>query len=340
MNSRELVKSTLEFRNTQRIPRQLWVLPWARMFEREKLEAIQKAYPDDIIWDMPVAYAEQPKRLGDPYEMGQYVDEWGCVFTSIHRGIVGEVKEPVIRGEDWEDADKVRFPEELLTFDGQKVNEFCQSTDKFVLQTDFVRPFERLQFLRGTENLFMDIALENEGMLRFMEKLHAFNCRVMEAWGKTKVDALFMMDDWGAQNSLLIDPGMWVKLFKPMYADYCAIARKHGKKIFMHSDGHTLAIIPHLIEMGVDAANLQIFCIGLENLRGFRGKLTFWGEIDRQWILPHGTVGQVESAVKSAHGTLWAKGGCMAQCEFGPGAKPQNVEAVFKTWGGYAAEGL
>ncbi len=334
MTSRELVKNTLEFNNTGRVPRQLWTLPWARMFEGEKLAAIQEAYPDDIIWDMPVAYAQKPRTIGEQYETGKYTDEWGCVFSSIHRGIIGEVKEPLIKGADWEDADKVRFPEELLTFDANRVNECCRNTDKFVLQTDAVRPFERLQFLRGTENLFMDIALENEGMLRFMEKLHAFNCRVMEAWSRTDVDALFMMDDWGSQNSLLINPEAWVKLFKPMYAEYCAIAKKSGKKIFMHSDGHTLALIPHLIEMGVDAANLQIFCIGLENLRQFKEKLTFWGEIDRQWILPYGTVADVESAAEQAYETLWANGGCVAQCEFGPGAKPENVEAVFRAWSG------
>ena len=141
-----------------------------------------------------------------------------------------------------------------------------------------------------------------------------------------------MMDDWGSRNSLLIDPKTWVKLFKPMYADYCTIARKNNKKIFMHSDGNTLAILPHLIEIGVDAANLQIFCIGLENLNSFRGKITFWGEIDRQWILSHGTPEEVESAVKKVHETLWDSGGCIAQCEFGPGGKPENIEAVFRTW--------
>lgn len=332
MNPRELVWSTLEFRNQERVPRQLWVLPWAQMYEGEKLDAIQKAYPDDIIWDMPVTYGKSPKKTGDLYEAGQSVDEWGCVFTSIHRGYVGEVKEPIIKGDNWEDVDEVRFPEELLTIDVSKVNEYCRNTDKFVLQTDFIRVFERLQFLRGTENLFIDIAQESEGMLHFMNKLHAFNCRVMELWGTTEVDALFMMDDWGSQNSMLIDPRVWVKLYKPMYADYCAIARRHGKKIFMHSDGNTLAILPHLIEIGVDAVNLQIFCIGLENLRKFKGKITFWGEIDRQWILPNGTTDQVNNAVQSVYQTLWANGGCVAQCEFGPGAKPGNIEAVFESW--------
>jgi len=305
------------------------------MFEADRLGEIQTEFPDDIIWDMPVPYKEKPKVTGDAYEPGKYIDEWGCEFTSIRRGYVGEVKNFLVNGENWEDADNVSFPEELLNIRVEKVNEYCAKTDKFVLQTDFVRPFERLQFIRGTANLYMDIATENGGMLKFARKLHEFNCAVMETWAKTNVDALFMMDDWGSQQDLLINPGAWVKLFKPMYADYCAIARKHGKKIFMHSDGNTLKIIPHLVEIGVDAANLQLFCIGVDNLRPFRGKLTFWGEIDRQWILPHGTPDDVKSAVRSVYEHLWNDGGCVAQCEFGPGARPENVYEVFSAWRKY-----
>ena len=87
-----------------------------------------------------------------------------------------------------------------------------------------------------------------------------------------------------------------------------------------------------MIELGLDALNSQIFCMGIEKLEQFRGKITFWGEIDRQHILPEGTPEQVEEAVKSVKESLWAGGGCIAQCEFGPGARPENVEAVFRAW--------
>ena len=329
--ARERVNSTLAYCNTGRVPRQLWALPWADIFEKDKLAAIRSAYSDDIV-TAPVTYSNLPRTIGDPHEPGRYTDEWGCVFTGIQRGVIGEVKEPRIVTDDWSDAGYVRFPEEVLTFDVPKVNAFCRNTDRFVLQAGCVTLFERMQYIRGTAELFMDIAYQNKGMLGFLEKLHAFNCRVLEAWGNTDVDALAVNDDWGSQISLLIDPKVWVRLFKPLYADYCAIAHKHGKKLFMHSDGNTLAILPHLIEIGVDAANLQIFCIGLDNLRPYKGKITFWGEIDRQWILPGGTAEQVRSAVELVFQTLWSDGGCIAQCEFGAGANPENVETVFRTW--------
>lgn len=139
-------------------------------------------------------------------------------------------------------------------------------------------------------------------------------------------------DDRGSQRSLLIRPEMWRELFRPMYRDYIDIAKRHGKKIFIHSDGYIPDILPDLVEMGLDAINSQIFCMGVENLRPFAGKITFWGEIDRQHLLVEGSTADIEKAVKAVRENLWQDGGCIAQCEFGPGANPENVYAVFRAW--------
>jgi hypothetical protein len=66
----------------------------------------------------------------------------------------------------------------------------------------------------------------------------------------------------------------------------------------MHSDGNTLAIYPDLIEIGLDAFNSQIFCIGIEKLAPFAGQICFWGEIDRQHLLPHAAPHEVAAAVR------------------------------------------
>jgi hypothetical protein len=84
--------------------------------------------------------------------------------------------------------------------------------------------------------------------------------------------------------------------------------------------------------MGVDALNSQIFCMGIDKLEQFKGKITFWGEIDRQDLLPNATVKEINQAVKSVKSALWDNGGCIAQCEFGPGGRPENVFEVFRAW--------
>lgn len=332
MTSRELVNATLEFRNTEnRVPRQLWTLPWAQTHYPDVLNKLDKDFPNDIV-TAPALLKNPTQAKGDATSIGEYIDDWGCKFINIHDGIIGEVKEAIVQDEDWDDMDQVHIPVELLDFDTEEVANFCRSTDKFVIAGACPRPFEQLQFIRTTEALYMDLVYPPEKMLEFIKKMHHFYCELIERWAKTDVDGITFMDDWGSQQSLLINPKTWVEIFKPMYKDYIDIAKKYGKKTFMHSDGYTLDIYPHLIEIGLDAFNSQVFCIGADKLEQFKGQITFWGEIDRQHILPEGTTEDTANAVHLVHDKLWKNGGCIAQCEFGPGANPDNVYTVFKTW--------
>jgi len=333
MNSRELVNNTLELKKPSRVPRQLWPLPCANMNYPEQLKHIQDKYPDDIVMSPVSGHKVKPVTKGDAYAVGSFTDEWGCVFENKQAGIIGEVKEPILKSlSDW---DQIKVPTETLSFDVGQVNDFCANTDKFVLSACFPRPFERLQFIRGTANVYMDLATMPPEIAKLIDKIHQFFLEELQLWAKTDIDALFIMDDWGGQNSLLISPDMWREVFKPLYKDYISIAHSHNKKIFMHSDGCILDIIPDLIELGLDALNSQIFCMGLDKLEQFRGKITFWGEIDRQHILPEGSVEDVKNAVKQVKSSLYDNGGVIAQCEFGPGSRPENVEAVFQQWNEY-----
>jgi len=330
MTSRELVVDTLEFRSPERIPRQLWVLPWADRTWPAELAAIRKRYPDDIV-QSPGFLTEPLKTLGDEYAPGLYVDEWGCRFESRQAGIIGEVKEPRIAA--WSDLDGLRLPQERLSVDVRKVDGFCAASGEFVHARTVVRPFELLQFLRGPENLYVDLAERPDGLFRLIEKVHRFFLEELELWASTDVDALFFADDWGSQNSLLISPILWRELFKPLYRDYVEMAHRHGKYIFMHSDGHIAAIYPDIVEIGVDALNSQLFCMDVKELgRRFAGRITFWGEVDRQRLLPYGSPADVAAAVRVAKEALFRNGGVIAQCEFGIGARPENVAAVFETW--------
>ncbi|MCK5129436.1 MAG: methyltransferase [Clostridiales bacterium] len=331
---KELVNKTLEFRNPERVPRDHWTLPWASARYPDEIKKMREEYFTDMK-TCPGFQKVMPKTSGEQYGVGEYTDDWGCSFINVQQGVIGEVKNPIVAKDDenWDDISKIHIPRELLDIDKEKINQFCkENSDKFILSSALPRPFERLQFLRGTENLYIDLMLKPQKMLDFIQEMHAFYCELLEAWCDTDVDAVFFMDDWGAQSSLLINPTIWVEMFKPLYKDYIDIAHKHGKKAFMHSDGHILAIIPHLIDLGLDALNSQLFCMGVENLAQFKGKITFWGEIDRQHILVTGSQQDVKDAVNLVKDTLWDNGGCIAQCEFGPGAKPENVNQVYEAW--------
>jgi hypothetical protein len=330
MSSRELVYQSLEFAAPQRIPRDLWLLPWANSHHPAALQRIQKQYPSDFI-TAPAVFERDPHTSGDPYQKGTYIDEWGCTFVNLQNGYIGEVRSPMV--ESWEAWKTVRPPEEALTFDRIAVNAFCRESDQFVFGGCCPRPFERMQFLRGSQNLYIDLADPPGEFFDLLERVHRFYLKELDCWAKTDVDAITFMDDWGSQKSLLIHPKQWRKIFKPLYREYIDLAHQAGKRIFMHSDGYIFDIYADLIELGLDAINSQLFTMDIEEIgRQFGGKITFWGEMDRQHLLPHGTTEQVRAAVTRVKESLYTNGGVIAQCEFGPGARPENVAMVYQAW--------
>lgn len=330
MTSRELVRRTLEFDSPPRIPRQAWILPWAEERYPGAVAQLQRDFPDDLV-TAPQVYLTPPAIVGSRYTRGLYIDEWGCRWDNIHGGVIGIVREPVIG--EWVDLERFRTPDEVLTIDTELVNAFCRSTDRFVLAGTLVRPFERLGFIRTMEQAMVDIAEQRPEFVELLRRIHEHYLREVEVWARTDVDAIVVMDDWGMQTGLMVSPRAFRQYFKPMYRDYAAIARAHGKYMFMHSDGHILDIMEDLIECGVQALNSQVACMGIEDVgKRFKGRLTFWGEFDRQDLLAFGTPERTAAAVREFRAHLYANGGVIAQCEFGLGADPANILQVFRTF--------
>ena len=333
--SREIVRDCLTFNNPERMPRDIWSLPCFSKQYPEELKELTDKYPTDFC-AAPDVYNKSPKIKGDPFIIGEYIDEWGCEFTNIHDGVIGEVKKPVM--EEITDLDLLIPPYDILPIDVEKakeiVNKACAESDKFVQAACCPRPWERFQFLRGTENAMMDLALSPEETEEALQKIHAFYMKELEFWVSTDVDSIMFMDDWGAQKDLLISPRMWKRFFKPLYKDFCDLAHANGKFVFMHSDGCITKIYKDLIEVGVDAVNSQLFCMDMEEIAEIaKGKITFWGEIDRQHVIPAKDTQIGREAVRKVSKHLYSpKGGIIAQFELGPGANPAMAFAIMDEW--------
>lgn len=336
MTSRERVQRCLRFETPDRPPRELWALPWAWNRFPEELRALGTRFPGDF-GGVTSPYRPSSRARGEQYGVGEYVDEWGCVFQNIQAGVIGEVREPIVRElSQWRAA--VQPPFETLPADPaaarDEVNRQCAESPAYIRAGCCARPWERMQFLRGTVEAMVDVMDPDDADLRGMLAcIHGYYLRELEFWASTDVDALNFMDDWGAQQQLLIPPALWRELFKPLYRDYCELAHSRGKSIFMHSDGHIAAIYPDLVEIGVDALNSQVFCMDLAELARYRGRITFWGEIDRQHVLTATDPEVGRAAVRRvAHHLYDPRGGIIAQFELGPGSNPAVGAAVFEEW--------
>jgi uroporphyrinogen decarboxylase len=336
MNSRERVIKTLEFEEVDRIPRHFWTLPAIPMYRQNELDEVTEKYPSDF-GSPDYSYGIGKRCIGNYAVMGQYTDAWGCEWHVAEPGVVGEVK--VYPLADWSALDNYELPWELLdNADLSRVNDSCRKSDKFIIASTENRLFERMQFLRGTENLFMDLALGEKEVYKLRDMLHKFFIREMKMWADKEVDAVSFMDDWGTQKTLLISPNLWREFFKPLYKEYCDLLHSKGKYAFFHSDGNIESIYPDLIEIGVDAVNSQLFCMDIEQLgEKYAGKITFWGEIDRQFILPFGSTEDVKNAVDRVAKSLLKekRTGVVAECEWGKNDPKENIMAVFEQWDKY-----
>ena len=343
MTPRERVYRCLEFRGPDRAPRNLWTLPWIDQHAADDLAAVRRDFPDDftgpgaILGPRGYVLARGHRARGAPYKTGIYVDEWGCIWECKEDGVIGEVKRPPLA--EWFALDHYRPPWEVLDgADWDAVNRAQAANlagpQQFMLCGTGVRPFERMQFLRGSENVYVDLAYGTAEVRALRDMVHEFHLKELAGWAATDCDGISFMDDWGAQGALLVSPDMWRDLFKPLYKAYCDMIHAAGKKAFMHSDGHIAAIYEDLVEVGVDAINSQLFCMDIEDLgRRFKGRVTFWGEIDRQHILPFGTADDVRRAVGRVRRALEdSSGGVIAQFEWGKHNPLANIRAALEAW--------
>ena len=274
------------------------------------------------------------KSSGEYGKKGCYIDQWGCVWECGEDGVKGEVKTGLLA--DWSALRTFKIPMRLLNdADLSTVNDQCEKSDKFMIHMWGTEPFQRMQYLRGTENLFLDLAYGDAKVFQLMTMVHEFFLKEVDLWANTNVDGIHIEDDWGTQRALLISPAMWREYFKPLYKDYCDIAHKKGKFVVMHSDGNISEIIPDLIEIGVNAINAQLDCMDIDHLvASYHGKIAFWGGFDRQYLLPFGTQSDVREEVQRLGNTFfqYGKTGVIGQCFRDKDAKEENVRAVYDEW--------
>ena len=127
------------------------------------------------------------------------------------------------------------------------------------------------------------------------------------------VDMIWIGDDMGGQESMLISPGLWRIFFKLKLAHFIESLKRINPdiKVAYHSDGNIAPIISDLVEIGLDVLNpVQPTCMDPVRLKQEYGKnMCFWGSIDEQRTLPFGTPQEVKMEVLERLNTLGKNGG-------------------------------
>jgi uroporphyrinogen decarboxylase len=252
-------------------------------------------------------------------EAGNYTDEWGvgwclCDYaTRFGQGSYTEIcRHPLA---DAAALDAYRPPDpyrpELYTDAANAVRAF--KADYWIAGATVTTIFETAWALRGLEQLLTDFIADPDLAERILDipwNYHLVAARKLVELG---VDMLWIGDDVGAQNSMVMAPAMWRRFLKPRMAAFIAAVKAVNPqvKVAYHSDGNIIPIIPELIEVGIDVLNpIQPACMDPALIkRRFGKKLCFWGSLDEQRTLPFGTPQDVRQEVQQRLRTLGRNGG-------------------------------
>jgi uroporphyrinogen decarboxylase len=177
--------------------------------------------------------------------------------------------------------------------------------------------FDMMQQLVGLEKLLVDLAQGCEYLEPLMDKCRAFATEVGKALASLGVDAVWAGDDFGAQNGMLISPRMWRRYFKERYRQVYAELKAVNPNIIIcqHCDGAVAPILGEWIDVGLDVFNpVQPNVPGHEpeDLKSkFGDRMSFWGAIDQQKLLPFGAPEEIEADIKAKIEVLGRGGGYM-----------------------------
>ncbi|MCL6518773.1 MAG: hypothetical protein K6T99_02995 [Armatimonadetes bacterium] len=329
MNSRERVIRAIEFKGPDRVPLLHAVLPAAIIVHGQPLLELLDEFKDDFggSWGIP-----QIENLPAGYRRGINTDEWGVVWQNDRDGMLGiPVGHPLA---DWSNFNNYRFPPNPDDDWFRSFQESLRESHDHYAMLGGINLFERMQWLRGYENLMYDLAIGSEEAYKLRDRLVEHHLEYLRKAAMTDVDGFHFGDDWGTQISLIISPDLWRKFYKPAYARMFEPCKTAGKHVHFHSDGMTWEILHDLVEIGVDVLNVQHCVMDLKALaREFGGKVAFRSDLDRQHVLPHGTRDEIRAHVREVFEALGSyNGGLIGHGEIAPDVPLENVRAMFEAW--------
>ncbi len=282
MQRREIVQRAIEFRTPPRLP----------FWQHEVPEA-----PDDVcdIWEMDRAQAGWFFDHCAP-------DDWGCIWARTETKNMGQVVGHPLA--DWSAFDHYRPPDPRNPFYFERLQPLLdQAGDRYVAVTSHFNLIERFHMLRGFAAAMEDFYLEPQRAERLLDCILEFKLGLFDELHRRfgeRVDGLFLTDDWGTQRGPFVSQAVFDHFFAPRYRKMFEAIHGYGWHVILHSCGRINALVPRLIELGVDVLNMQQpRAYGLVEFgEEFRGRVCFLTTADIQTTLPRGNADEVREEVR------------------------------------------
>ncbi len=240
-------------------------------------------------------------------------DRWGTVtiWDTDSPGAMPHITEenkPIPDITCWRDF--VKVPDLIANCDAEEVwlpyLENQAKIDRGELLTTALAPtgvFERLHYLMGFEDTFINLMTEPEAMEDLCEaigeyRLKGFKLMVEHA----NPDVMLSHDDWGDKRNLFMQPELWRKFIKPQYEKSYGYLHDKGVIIIHHSDSFCEPIVEDMIDLHVDIWQGVLPQNDIVRLqKEIDGRMTLMGGIDAAIVdRPDSTEDMIRAEVRRA----------------------------------------
>lgn len=353
MTPRERVLNTLKFRKTDRPPVFATLTPqvaqalsnYLNLPYEEPLDSLVStriSHTELLIWlgndCVGIAACAPDTHPTCTLPDGTIVNEWGMQFRNA--GLYNEFSAfPLAHAQTVAEIEAFPFPDPSAP---GRYDEARETVKKFGNQYAIVADlecsiYETAWYLTGLEKLLMDLMTDAEYVPVLLDRIAGINTEIGKELIGIGADIIWCGDDFGSQQSLIMDPNTWRKYFKPRIAKMFAEFRKVNPaiKIAWHSCGAIAPLIDDFIEIGLDILNpLQPLASGMdpEVLQAAYGnRLIFFGGIDVQQLLPNGTPQQIKQEVLRRRGIFGRNNGYLAAPAHNiqPDTPVENILAMY-----------
>jgi len=264
---------------------------------------------------------------------GYFQDDFGVVWNKTGAdkdiGVIDRILIPE------PDVGLYRFPEvpeDMLRDRCAKT--LSEAGDRFSVASIGFSLFERAWTLTGMENLLVYMLTEPAFVDGLLDQILDFNLKALDIFLAYDFDCVYFGDDWGQQRGLIMGPALWRRFIKPRLADMYGKVKKAGRFIAQHSCGDIREILPDVMAIGLDI--YQTFQPEIYDLREtkerFGHRLTFWGGISTQRLLPFASPEEVIAKSIETIKTVGQGGGYIAGPTHAiPGdVPPENIDALIR----------
>ena len=274
-----------------------------------------------------------------------YFDEWGVRWEKPSSSLYFDPVEHPLADAGIQDLEAYSWPDPLDPGRTKGLSEearhLYESTPyAIVANAPGVGIFETAWMLRGFEKVLEDFIDKREFARALLEKVTQIQKGIygefLAAVGEY-IQVVMVSDDLGMEDGLMISPRLYRELIKPLHKELWGfIKEKTEAYLFFHSCGSVYQLIPDLIELGVDILNpVQVSAKDMESYRlkeEFGDRLSFWGGVDTQHVLPYGSLEDVEREVKGRIKDLAPGGGYIltAVHNIQWGVKPENICRMYE----------